>query len=119
MKEEKQLTQSARDYAVYVGDVALDEYYRTPRWPSVADKVEVQTLEAIPGGMIANAACVYAALGNQVKFCTVLRHSPITELLLKDPCDLILQVPWQYRDCFEEQEGKHCRRLAAVIAHVI
>ena len=84
MKEEKQLTQSARDYAVYVGDVALDEYYRTPRWPSVADKVEVQTLEAIPGGMIANAACVYAALGNQVKFCTVLRHSPITELLLKD-----------------------------------
>ena len=66
MKEEKQLTQSARDYAVYVGDVALDEYYRTPRWPSVADKVEVQTLEAIPGGMIANAACVYAALGNQV-----------------------------------------------------
>jgi sugar/nucleoside kinase (ribokinase family) len=76
--------QTARDYAVYVGDVALDEYYRTPRWPSVADKVEVETLEAIPGGMIANAACVYAALGGQVKFCTVLRHSPITELLLKD-----------------------------------
>lgn len=72
------------DYAVYIGDVALDEYYRAPRWPGVADKVEVETLEAIPGGMIANAACVYASLGNEVKFCTVLRHSPITSMLLDD-----------------------------------
>ena len=71
-------------YAVYIGDVALDEYYRTPRWPSTADKVEVETLEAVPGGMIANAACVYASLGNAVRFITVLRHSPITTFLLED-----------------------------------
>lgn len=82
MKE--QHTNAARSYAVYIGDVALDEYYRAPRWPGVADKVEVETLEAIPGGMIANAACVYASLGNEVKFCTVLKHSPITEFLLQD-----------------------------------
>ena len=73
-----------KNYSVFIGDVALDEYYRTPRWPGIADKVEVETMEAIPGGMIANAACVYASMGNKVKFCTTLKHSATTSFLLED-----------------------------------
>ena len=71
-------------YNVYIGDVALDEYYRTPRWPGIADKVNVESLPAVPGGMIANAACVSAALGNDTLFCTALNSSAVTQFLLKD-----------------------------------
>jgi ribokinase len=49
-------------YAVFVGDVALDEYYRADYWPTIKDKAIVHALPAVPGGMIANAACVAAAL---------------------------------------------------------
>ncbi|MCX6014152.1 MAG: hypothetical protein NT020_00940 [Chloroflexales bacterium] len=55
-------------YAVFVGDVALDEYYRADYWPTIQDKAIVHALPAVPGGMIANAACVAAALGLEVKF---------------------------------------------------
>lgn len=73
-----------KEYSVFIGEVALDEYYETDRWPGIADKAEVETLPAVPGGMTANAACVFASLGNEVKFCTALRHSEITSFLLKD-----------------------------------
>ena len=55
------MVRKSGSYNVYIGDVALDEYYRAGRWPGTADKEEVETLEAVPGGMIANAACVSAA----------------------------------------------------------
>lgn len=71
-------------YAVFVGDVALDEYYRADYWPSIRDKVIVRALPAVPGGMIANAACVAAALGMQVKFLALLNSGAITQFLLAD-----------------------------------
>ncbi|MBQ8995311.1 MAG: carbohydrate kinase family protein [Oscillospiraceae bacterium] len=71
-------------YNVYIGDVALDEYYRAERWPGIADKEDVETLEAIPGGMIANAACVSAALGQDTLFWTVMNSGSISHLLLED-----------------------------------
>jgi len=71
-------------YSVFIGDVALDEYYRADYWPTVKDKALVDALPAIPGGMIANAACVSAALGMQVKFLAALNSGPITQFLLKD-----------------------------------
>ena len=71
-------------YAVYVGDVALDEYYRADSWPTVKDKALVQPLPAMPGGMIANAACVAAGLGMQVKFLAALNRGAITQFLLAD-----------------------------------
>ena len=71
-------------YDVYIGDVALDEYYRAERWPGTADKENVESLPAVPGGMIANAACVSASLGNKTMFCTVLNSGAITKLLLED-----------------------------------
>lgn len=71
-------------YCVYIGDVALDEYYRSDYWPTIKDKVNVDTLPAVPGGMIANAACVAAALGMRVKFASVLNSGAITQFLIND-----------------------------------
>jgi sugar/nucleoside kinase (ribokinase family) len=71
-------------YAVYVGDVALDEYYRADYWPTIKDKALVDALPAVPGGMIANAACVAAALGMPVKFLGALNRGAITQFLLAD-----------------------------------
>ncbi len=48
------------NYSVFIGDVAIDEYYRCQRWPSIADKANCEYLESRMGGTIANAACVYA-----------------------------------------------------------
>jgi len=56
-----------KKYCVFIGDVALDEYYKADYWPTIKDKVLVDALTAVPGGMIANAACVAAALGMNVK----------------------------------------------------
>jgi len=69
---------------IYIGDVALDEYYQVDYWPSLNDKTLVDTLPPIPGGMIANAACVAAALGLDVKFLSALNTGRITHLLLDD-----------------------------------
>ncbi len=71
-------------YSVFIGDVALDEYYRADYWPTIKDKALVDALPAVPGGMIANAACVSAALGMNVKFLAALNSGAITQFLLDD-----------------------------------
>ena len=76
--------ETVKDYAVYIGDVALDEYYRADRWPGKADKENVEALEPVPGGMIANAACVRAALGEKTLFWTCMNSGPVSRLLLDD-----------------------------------
>ena len=73
-----------QNYSVFIGDVALDEYYRADYWPMVKDKALVDALPAVPGGMIANAACVSAALGMNVKFLAALNSGSITRYLLDD-----------------------------------
>ncbi len=73
-----------RDYAVYIGDVALDEYYRADRWPGIADKENVTALKPVPGGMIANAACVRAVLGEKTLFWTCMNDGPVSRFLLDD-----------------------------------
>lgn len=62
-------------YSVFVGDVALDEYYRAPAYPALKEKVVVEMLPPQMGGMIANACCVYAAYGNPAHFCSVLNST--------------------------------------------
>ncbi len=78
------MSRAKGSYSVYIGDVALDEYYSADRWPGTADKENVKTLPAVPGGMIANAACVSAALGRDTMFLTVLNRGGISMRLLKD-----------------------------------
>jgi sugar/nucleoside kinase (ribokinase family) len=71
------------EYTVFLGDVALDEYYRADEWPSVGGKAFVDQLEAQHGGMIANAACVYAALGGDARFMTPLNSGEVSERLIE------------------------------------
>ena len=45
-------------YTVFVGDVALDEYYEVQRFPAVKEKVGTRRRPEQRGGMVANAAAV-------------------------------------------------------------
>lgn len=69
-------------YTIFLGDVSLDEYYSMDCWPAVGGKAFVDQLEAKHGGMIANAACVYAALGGDARFMTPLNRGSISKLLV-------------------------------------
>jgi Sugar kinases, ribokinase family len=78
------MAQSSDSYVFFVGDVALDEYYRTERFPKIREKVIVHTLPAQTGGMIANAACVHAGYGAATKFMTALNSGPVSRRLCDD-----------------------------------
>jgi|LSQX01.2.fsa_nt_gb ribokinase len=73
-----------RSYTVFLGDVALDEYYKAPYFPKLKEKLVVEAMPAQMGGMIANAACVYAAYGNKTKFFSVLNSGSITKILCEN-----------------------------------
>ena len=66
----------------FIGDVSLDEYYSTERFPKIKEKVIVHALTPQMGGSIANAACVFAALGNNAQFMTALNPGAVTKTLL-------------------------------------
>ncbi len=53
-------------YIVAVGAACTDEYYRAEEWPAEGDKGLVTAMEDQVGGMIANAACVFAGYGEKV-----------------------------------------------------
>ena len=67
----------------FIGDVALDEYYQADYFPKLKEKIIVHTLPAQMGGSMANAACVFAALGNQPGFLTALNSGAITQQLMR------------------------------------
>ncbi|HWQ57794.1 MAG TPA: carbohydrate kinase family protein [Clostridia bacterium] len=54
--------------AVFIGDVAKDEYYSMDAYPALGTKADVRQLPAMMGGSIANAACVYASFGENTRF---------------------------------------------------
>ena len=70
--------------AVFIGDVALDEYYSAETWPHPGDKAEISTIASYVGGSIANAARVHAKLGGETEFISLLNESPLTAQLLED-----------------------------------
>jgi ribokinase len=67
--------------AVFIGDVALDEYFRADRWPGLRDKLDVEALPPRIGGMIANAACVYARYGAAAEMVSVLNSGAVSDTL--------------------------------------
>lgn len=73
-----------RPYSVFIGDVSLDEYYLAPYWPAISDKVAVEAMPPQFGGMIANAACVFAALGEPVYFLGILNRGVVSQRLLEN-----------------------------------
>ncbi|PPL18870.1 carbohydrate kinase family protein [Microterricola pindariensis] len=69
---------------IFIGDVALDEYFTAESWPALGDKAWLDPLPAVVGGMIANAACVHAALGAPTRFVTAMNDGAVSQRLLAD-----------------------------------
>lgn len=86
-----------KPYTIFLGDVAQDEYYQVKKWPGRATKTDATLLGYQMGGMIANAACVYANYGKRTLFsgilnpndqflCNMLNSEGIdTHLVIYDP----------------------------------
>ena len=70
-----------KKFTVFLGDVARDEYYKADKFPRLGDKVIVRQQETYYGGMIANAACVFAGYGGDIRFSFSLNPRD------KDLCD--------------------------------
>ncbi|MDR2008851.1 MAG: carbohydrate kinase family protein [Bacteroidales bacterium] len=68
----------------FIGDVALDEYYKAPYFPKLKDKIIVHTLASEMGGMIANAACVFSGYGGKASFIAALNESFISKKLCEE-----------------------------------
>ena len=73
-----------RGDAIFIGDVALDEYFGIDDWPALGDKVWAEPREAELGGMIANAASVHAALGGSTRFLTTMNDGALSRRLLAE-----------------------------------
>ena len=69
-------------YSVFFGDVAEDEYYAAPFFPVAGDKLIVTALEPQYGGMVANAASIFAHYGMATTFISQLNSGPLTQKLL-------------------------------------
>lgn len=70
--------------AFFIGDVSLDEYYASDRWPGLADKGFVDLLGSYVGGSIANAASVHAGFGSPTEFVSLLNFSPISDRMITE-----------------------------------
>lgn len=73
-----------REDAIFIGDVALDEYFGVDEWPGLGDKVWAEPRAAELGGMIANAASVHAALGGSTRFLTTMNDGQLSRRLLTE-----------------------------------
>ena len=51
------------DYVVFLGSADIDENYEMSYWPAGGEKGSAKLVDTVPGGMIANAACVCAGMG--------------------------------------------------------
>lgn len=68
-------------YSFFIGDVALDEYYKAPYFPKIKEKIVVHSLKPEVGGMIANAASIFSGYGGKVYFLAMLNSGPVTKFL--------------------------------------
>ena len=76
MKQEK--------YIVAVGAVCTDEYYTAEEWPEEGNKCLVKSAGNKVGGMVPNAACVFAGYGVKTYFYDVINDSPSSKKLIED-----------------------------------
>lgn len=68
--------------AVFIGDVALDEYFAADRWAMPGNKGIITTLATYVGGSIANASRVHAGLGGATEFISLLNNGALTTRML-------------------------------------
>lgn len=69
---------------VFIGDVARDEYVHAEQWPALGTKIMVSDGGSQAGGMIANAAAVYAALGGSAVFHWEMSDTDLSRLLTEE-----------------------------------
>lgn len=104
-------------YAVFFGDVAQDEYFRLPYFPAPNDKVIAQGLEPQFGGMVANAAAIYAHYGRQTSFSSQLNSGALTKELLSQLQQLGLRTDHVVFD--EDVPDSHCIVLVSGDQHIV
>lgn len=104
-------------YAVFFGDVAQDEYYQAPYFPIAGDKVIVKALDSQFGGMVANAAAIYAHYGCRTSFSSQLNSGPLTQKLLRQLRDLGLQTDHVIFD--EDVPDSHCIIMLSGDQHIV
>ncbi len=104
-------------YAVFFGDVAQDEYYAMPYFPVSGDKVYVEELPTQFGGMVANAAAIYAHYGRRTSFSSQLNSGPLTQKLLGQLRELGLGTDHVIFD--EGVPDSHCIIMLSGDQHIV
>lgn len=108
---------SGRKHSVFFGDVAQDEYYAAPHFPDAGDKVIVETLPAQFGGMVANAAAIFAHYGMPTTFMSQLNSGSLTQKLLGQLRELGLNTDYVIFD--EDVPESRCIVLLSGDQHVV
>ena len=88
--------------AVFIGDVALDEYFAADTWVAPGNKAIISTMATYVGGSIANAARVHARLGGETEFISLLNSGDLTGRMLAALSDGGVAVPHML---FDEEIG--------------
>ncbi|MBO4204405.1 carbohydrate kinase family protein [Micromonospora echinofusca] len=104
-------------HAVFFGDVAMDEYYRTPHFPVAGDKVIVRPLEPQFGGMVANSAAIFANYGVPTSFMSQLNPGDLTRRLLAQLEAVGLDTRFVILD--EDVPDSRCIILLADDQHIV
>ena len=71
-------------YVVCIGAACMDEYYTAQSWPEEGNKCLVDSTANLTGGMIPNAACVFAGYGVKTYLYDVMNASSASMALLED-----------------------------------
>lgn len=71
-------------YVVAIGTVCFDKYFLADHWIHEGDKLVIRPEEIRAGGMIANAACVLAGLGNKVYLMDTMPYNENGSHLLQE-----------------------------------
>lgn len=76
----------------FLGRNCIDEYYELSDVPVLGEKALCRFIDHKVGGMIGNAASIYAAFGNQAVMLDFMNGSPENDLLVKDLMDYGVNV---------------------------
>ncbi|KRC58558.1 hypothetical protein ASE14_18480 [Agromyces sp. Root81] len=104
-------------YSVFFGDVAQDEYFAAPYFPHAGDKVVVESLPSQFGGMLANAASIFANYGMPASFMSHLNPGPLSRKLLDQLAGLGLGIEHVVFD--ERVPDSRCLILLAEDQHIV
>lgn len=73
-----------KNHVVYIGKSQYDEYYRLYEPAIKGSKARARQMETLLGGMLCNAACIMAHLGQKTYLLDTLNYSPMAERMMKE-----------------------------------